>query len=738
MRLSKKILMYNVLVILLLFTVYLTSIGKPTYSFSYNSNESALFKEANFVVIGKVKSLSYKLDNNIMYTHINISVITVEKGIINSNHILIKHMGGDFGNGTIYWRSDQPSFMVGENVKVFLKNPSKNAFPVLKGAKGKASLDEIHEPLKERTAAGYKLHWYKPGVGWSSSTNRPGSDWYGPLEWDDTSIPVGYWIDTRNMPAGIIESSFITSVQSCYQTWEDDPFSYIDYDYQGVRTDRNPSNDGINIFCWRSIDGPGDTLGVASTYASYNLGDYNSLRITDSDIELDTSEPWSSAETCPSNRYDVQNTGTHEVGHTTGLADLYDSEDTEMTMYGWSSLGMISKRDLAWGDQAGIQTIYPEETHSVTVTTPGLDSAVDIIQYVEDGVPKTGSILSGSWTGTCDSGSVLSINDVVLLSSSERYHTGDTHSWVISEGQTVTVTYYHQWKPSIILDGVDGGDTVDIVERTLDGSTVLVTGVSSSPWSDWCDESAILGFSDSTSGGKITNDQCSWTVTDAFTATVHYQILYLLSDFPYPFIGEVEATAVVPVSDGHGPCGAAHTMDTMGGIRIGNRLGVEGKTVETAMDSYGYLSVYDFDLATVSMVDVESNLIVIGGPGVDQVSYYYNELVDDGGDRVLPVLFLRDGLGDFLSVPSSGNVYRIERGGSGNVVADYAVIELYADVGRYVLLVYGLGGEGTKAASEVVADYNEWSLSGQAVIVKYFDDDGDGYLDTINIVETVS
>jgi hypothetical protein len=179
-------------------------------------------------------------------------------------------------------------------------------------------------------------------------------------------------------------------------------------------------------------------------------------------------------------------------------------------------------------------------------------------------------------------------------------------------------------------------------------------------------------------------------------------------------------------------------MDTMGGIRIGNRLGVEGKIVDTAMDSYGYISVYDFDAAKVSMTDVDSNLIVIGSPGVDQVTYYYNELMDGEGDRVLPVLFLRDGLGDFLSVPSSGNVYRIETDGSGNVVADYAVIEIYADVGRYVLLVYGLGGEGTKAASEVVADYDEWSLSGQAVIVKYFDDDGDGYLDTINIMETVS
>lgn len=210
--------------------------------------------------------------------------------------------------------------------------------------------------------------------------------------------------------------------------------------------------------------------------------------------------------------------------------------------------------------------------------------------------------------------------------------------------------------------------------------------------------------------------------------------LYDLSDFPLPFIADTRI--IIPISDSHGPCGGAHTMDTMGGILIANRLGIEGVTIETVMDSYSHISTYDYGTAKVTMTDTTYHLIVLASCGVNQVTYYYNELTDVTETHVLPVLFLRDAEGDYLYVQSTTNVYRIELDGS-TVTADYGVIEIYRDGSRYVLIVYGLGGEASKAAAQVVAEYDVWGLTGQAVIVKYYDSDTDGYLDTIEIVETI-
>ena len=136
------------------------------------------------------------------------------------------------------------------------------------------------------------------------------------------------------------------------------------------------------------------------------------------------------------------------------------------------------------------------------------------------------------------------------------------------------------------------------------------------------------------------------------------------------------------------------------------------------------------------MTDTTSNLIVLASPGVNQVAYYYNELSVDQ-TRVLPVLFLRDAQGDYLHVQSSTNDYRIERDGQGQVTAEYGVIQIYRDGERSVLLVYGLGGESSMATAKVVSEFDQWGLTGHAMIVKYYDSNADGYLDTIAIVETV-
>jgi hypothetical protein len=64
---------------------------------------------------------------------------------------------------------------------------------------------------------------------------------------------------------------------------------------------------------------------------------------------------------------------------------------------------------------------------------------------------------------------------------------------------------------------------------------------------------------------------------------------------------------------------------------------------------------------------------------------------------------------------------------------------LYDDVeeGVWVLIAAGLGGSGTLAASKLLADHRNWSLFGQAAVVRFSDSNGDGYLDDVSVAESV-
>ncbi len=55
---------------------------------------------------------------------------------------------------------------------------------------------------------------------------------------------------------------------------------------------------------------------------------------------------------------DLQNIATHEIGHAAGMNDLYNTACYQETMYGYSTEGETSKRDLSSGDIVGITKLY--------------------------------------------------------------------------------------------------------------------------------------------------------------------------------------------------------------------------------------------------------------------------------------------------------------------------------------------------------------------------------------------
>ena len=71
---------------------------------------------------------------------------------------------------------------------------------------------------------------------------------------------------------------------------------------------------------------------------------------------LDKDENWST--TSDAGTFDVRSIATHEAGHTLVLGDIYSPRDATLTMYGYALTGNTDKRDLATGDELGVQAIY--------------------------------------------------------------------------------------------------------------------------------------------------------------------------------------------------------------------------------------------------------------------------------------------------------------------------------------------------------------------------------------------
>ncbi|MCW1310056.1 MAG: matrixin family metalloprotease [Candidatus Nanoarchaeia archaeon] len=82
-----------------------------------------------------------------------------------------------------------------------------------------------------------------------------------------------------------------------------------------------------------------------------------SKEIVEYDVMFDSDFLWGDATNNPL-VMDWQNIATHETGHGLGLADVYNSACSEVTMYGYSDYGETIKRTLEPADITGLQRLY--------------------------------------------------------------------------------------------------------------------------------------------------------------------------------------------------------------------------------------------------------------------------------------------------------------------------------------------------------------------------------------------
>ncbi len=181
-----------------------------------------------------------------------------------------------------------------------------------------------------------------------------------------SSVPMGYRDALRNS----------------FAAWSNVPGLGLSVNELGTTAQPAVDGDGKNVIVWttsgwRNLSFRPPAGALAVTVLSFNSSDGT---LSDADIYFnDEYFEWGNLNGGEM-LIDVENIGTHEVGHLMGLdhssEDPFedDSELLDATMYYASAYGEIERRDLAASDELGIRALYSTESR----TTPRIDSVLSL------------------------------------------------------------------------------------------------------------------------------------------------------------------------------------------------------------------------------------------------------------------------------------------------------------------------------------------------------------------------
>jgi subtilisin family serine protease len=97
----------------------------------------------------------------------------------------------------------------------------------------------------------------------------------------------------------------------------------------------------------------------------------------------------------------------------------------------------------------GTFTLSSATTVQVTLYTPGLPNASDVVHYTKNGIQMTGSIVASTFLDTVDSSTTLTIDNPVYVSSKQRYITNDSTFFTIQSSSNLTINYNTQYHISV-------------------------------------------------------------------------------------------------------------------------------------------------------------------------------------------------------------------------------------------------------------------------------------------------
>ncbi len=166
------------------------------------------------------------------------------------------------------------------------------------------------------------------------------------------SLPISYVVNpgVEAMVSGAIFTSnetwdAVTSKELFNDNYSLDATANWDGDYP----------DGRNEYSMGNYPQSG-VIAVTVIWSGIPIGS-KGRQIIEFDVLFDTDFTWGDA-TVNTTVMDLQNIAVHESGHGIGLGDIYSSNCSEVTMYGYSSYGETEKRTLEQPDITGLQKMY--------------------------------------------------------------------------------------------------------------------------------------------------------------------------------------------------------------------------------------------------------------------------------------------------------------------------------------------------------------------------------------------
>ncbi|MBF0537648.1 MAG: matrixin family metalloprotease [Nitrospirae bacterium] len=274
----------------------------------------------------------------------------------------------------------------------------------------------------------------------------------------------------------------LDAITTAMQTWNSVATTSFRYIYAGTTTATScGNNDGVNNMCFNLDNSNTGSLAVNSVWYDPATGE-----ILDDDINFNTKYLYSTDLT-PSS-YDLQNIATHELGHCQSLKDLYDTTDSEKTMYGYAAKGETKKRTLEQDDMDGITALYPAAScaYNISPTSQVMPA---------QGSSATITVASGcgwianpgvSWL-TITSGATGSDNGTVTYSASPNTASTSRTGTIKISGATLIVTQEANTgaiNPLITGNGTDGPLTMKSSD-TLNIDVSLDPGSKAGSMAEW-------------------------------------------------------------------------------------------------------------------------------------------------------------------------------------------------------------------------------------------------------------
>jgi hypothetical protein len=254
------------------------------------------------------------------------------------------------------------------------------------------------------------------------------------------------------------------------------------------------------------------------------------------DVPLPNNNPkyWSSGvavslNTIQAVQYRIDNGSWYDASSVDGAFDERGEEFTFTTppLPDGSHLVQTRAQNSAgnWESSYSADTILVETNPTITISTTGLVSNYPAtVHYWQSGVAKMATTY-GVWSSVVDRGSLVSIDNAVAVSSTERYSTNAATSWTANQIATYAVPYHHQFRAgvSVLTAGTSHTDLDATNCAALAyyqfGSAVTFDLFDAQSFNDWVDMGSSASLVNPSSGSTSTHrwycpGTTSWTVSN--------------------------------------------------------------------------------------------------------------------------------------------------------------------------------------------------------------------------------